>query len=283
MEAKKIVMKSLFITMALLSSFISCIFAISLLILIFNFDDKSSLYMFLGTLILTVLFWALTFYLINLDKNKSKEQKLQELKDLIRKLPLILASSIITSFYVVIYFFFFSFLTVSRYGGGGWGADATQILIWVFLIIAMTIFGIVMYRVFKTEKQDITLTLYNQFNVLKWSSLIALFFGIWSTYYFYHSEGTLGWIAMFVWNFILYTIYKFFDRLATKTQNSIIDSNLNRIIHEKKKKILSKAENQNSVNVYGISTADELRKLKILLQEGVITEEEFDKQKKKII
>jgi hypothetical protein len=234
-------------------------------------------------MILTALFWGITFYLTNLDKNKTKEQKRQELKDLFTKMPLILASSVITSFYVLIYFFFFSFLTVSKYGKGGWGGDAGQALIWVFLLIAMGIFGTVMYRVFKTEKQDITLTLYNQFTVLKWSSLIALIFGIWSTFYFYNNEGAGGWGAMFVWDFILYAIYKLFDRLSNKAQDSITDSNLNRIIHEKKKKILSKEQNINTTNSNNISVADELRKLKDLLDQEVITQDEFDTQKRKLI
>jgi hypothetical protein len=239
--------------------------------------------MFLGTLMLTALFWGSTFYLANLDKNKTKEQKIQELKDLLTKMPLILASSVITSFYVLIYFFFFGFLTVSKYGKGGWGGDAGQALIWVFLLIAMGIFGTVMYRVFKTEKQDITLTLYNQFTVLKWSSLIALIFGIWSTYYFYHNEGAGGWAAMFVWDFILYVVYKFFDRLSNKAQDSITDSNLNRIIHEKKKNMLNKETNTNPVNIGNSSIADELKKFKELLDQGAITQEEFDNQKKKLI
>jgi len=239
--------------------------------------------MFLGTLLLTAIFWGSTFYLANLDKNKTKEQKIQELKDLLTKMPLILASSVITSFYVLIYFFFFGFLTVSKYGEGGWGGDAGQALIWVFLLIAMGIFGTVMYRVFKTEKQDITLTLYNQFTVLKWSSLIALILGIWSTYYFYHNEGVGGWAAMFVWDFILYVVYKFFDRLSNKAQDSITDSNLNKIIHEKKKKISNKEPITNMVNNNNISVADELKKFKDLLDQGVITQEEFDNQKQKLI
>lgn len=283
MNIKSVALKSIFIVMVLLSCFISFVFAISLFIFIFNPDDKSFLYMFLGTLLLTALFWGSTFYLANLDKNKTKEQKMQELKDLLTKMPLILASSVITSFYVLIYFFFFGFLTVSKYGKGGWGGDAGQALIWVFLLIAMGIFGTVMYRVFKTEKQDITLTLYNQFTVLKWSSLIALIFGIWSTYYFYHNEGAGGWAAMFVWDFILYVVYKFFDRLSNKAQDSITDSNLNRIIHEKKKNMLNKETNTNPVNIGNSSIADELKKFKELLDQGAITQEEFDNQKKKLI
>ena len=283
MNIKSVALKSIFIVMVLLSCFISLVFAISLFVFIFNPDDKSFLYVFLGTLLLTALFWGSTFYLANLNKNKTKQQKIQELKDLLTKMPLILASSVITSFYVLIYFFFFGFLTVSKYGKGGWGGDAGEALIWVFLLIAMCIFGTVMYRVFKTEKQDITLTLYNQFTVLKWSSLIALIFGIWSTYYFYHNK-TGGWVAMFVWDFILYAIYKFFDRLSNKAQDSIIDSNLNRIIHEKKKNILNKETNTNPANTTSnTSIADELKKFKDLLDQGAITQEEYDNQKRKLI
>lgn len=283
METKAIVLKGAFLVMVLLSCFISFVFAISLFVFIFNLDNKFFLYLFFGTLLLTTIFWAVTFYLANLDKNKTKEERKEELKQIITKMPLILASSIITSFYVLIYFFFFGFLTVSKYGGGGWGGHAGQTLIWVFLLIAIAIFGTVMYRVFKTEKHDITLTLYNQFTVLKWSSLIALIFGIWSTYYFYHNQGVGGWVAIFVWDFILYAVYKFFDRLSNKAQDSITDSNLNRILHEKKKSIINKNINPLIPNTNTVSIADELRKFKELLNEGVITQEEFDKQKSKLI
>lgn len=281
MNVKSVALKSLFVVFALLSGFVSFIFVISLFVFIFNPSEKSYLYLFLGTLVLTVLFWGITFFIANIDKNKTKEQKIQELKDIATKMPLILASSLITSFYVLIYFFFFSFLTVSKYGKGGWGGEAGQYLIFVFFLIAMSIFGIVMYRVFKTEKQNITLTLYNQFTVLKWSSLIALFFGIWSTFYFYHNKGAGGWFAMIIWDIVLYVVYKLFDKLSNKVQNNIIDNNLNRIIHEKKNKIIN--QNTYIASSSNISVADELKKFKELLDQGVITQEEFDNQKQKLI
>lgn len=271
--------------MALLSCFISFILAISLIVFIFDIGEKSNLYFFLITLIITAIFWFLTFLLANIDKTKTKEQKKQEIKDLITKMPLILVSVFITSIYVIIYFFFFAFLTVSEYGKGGWGGDAEKILIWVFLIIAMAIFGIVMYKVFKTEKQDMSLTLYNQFTILKWFSLIALIFGIWSTYFFYHKEGFGGWIAMFIWDFILFLVYKLFGRLAEKVQNSITDNNFNRIIHEKKKNLINKnkLDTQEFKQNSNLSIADEIQKLKNLLEQEIITEQEFENQKQKLL
>ena len=292
MQIKSIAIKGAFLMLALLSCLFSLACAGSLIVLIFNFDDKNILYSFLGTLVLTVFSWAFTFFVANLDKNKTKKEKIEELKTLFVKLPLILASSVITSFYVLIYFFFFAFITVSKYGDGGWGADVgTTLLLVVFTLIGISIFGIVMYKVFKTDKQDMTLTLYNQFTVLKWSSLIALFFGIWSTYYFYHDQGGGGYVAMFIWDLILYGIYKLFSRLSNRAQESITDSNVNRILHEKKKEVLKRKEDgektdnhqEQNTTTNTIGIADEIQKLKQLLDDKVITEIECETQKNKLL
>jgi len=233
-------------------------------------------------LVLTTVFWGLTFLVAGMDKNKSKEKKIKEIKDLVSKMPLVLASTVITSFYVLIYFFFFSFLTVGK--EGGYGSAAGQILIWVFIAIALVIFSIVMYRVFKTEKQDISLTLYSQFNVLKWSSLIALILGIWATYYYYHDANSVKWGVMFLWDLLLFVIYKFFNRLSDKAQKTITDTSYNRIVHEQKKSILNEEIiSKNTATPQVISVADEIIKLKKLMDEGVITAEDFETQKKKLL
>ena len=274
--------RMLLILSVLVSSFSSYLFALSLLLFVFNMDDKKYLYIFLGLLLLTAVFWGLTFLVAGMDKNKTKAEKQKEFKNLVAKMPLILASTVITSFYVLIYFFFFSFLTVGK--EGGYGSTAGQILIWVFIAIALVIFSIVMYRVFKTDKQDITLTLYSQFNVLKWSSLIALILGVWATYYYFHDGNFVSWGSMFLWDLLLFGIYKFFDKLANKAQKTITDTSYNRIVHEQKKNILNdELTPKNTSTPQVASVADEIIKLKKLMDDGVITAEEFDVQKKKLL
>lgn len=287
MNAKNFALKSLFLVLVLISTVISLITSLALIAFVLNPGQKETLQLFLGSLILSALFWGSTFYISTLDKEKTKAEKWQEIKDIIIKMPLILASSAITSVYVLIYFFFFAFMTVSSYDKGGLGGDAGfPTLMIVFLFLGVGIFGVVMYNVFKTEKSDITLTLYNQFSVLKWSSLIALPFGLWASYYFYHTEGGAAWVAMFIWGLIFYGIYKVFSKLTDKVQEQITNANVNRIIHEKKKSILNKNQTpqfatQQTTNVS--SVADEIKKFKDLLDQGVITQEEFEKQKQKLI
>ena len=91
---------------------------------------------------------------------------------------------------------------------------------------------------------------------------------------------------MFIWGLIFYGIYKVFSKLTDKVQEQITNANVNRIIHEKKKSILNKnqtpqVEAQPTTNVS--SVADELKKFKDLLDQGVITQEEFEKQKQKLM
>jgi len=287
MDTKKIALKSLFIVMVLVSSFVSLVMAFLLFAFIFNPDDKEMLQLFLGFLVSSTLLWVISFYLATADKEKTKAEKVKEIKDLITKLPLILLSGFITSVYIFIYFMFFGFITTSKYGKGGWGGDnSTIVLLLVFILISIAIFGIVMYKVFKTDKQDVSLTLYNQFSVLKWSSLIALPFGFWSTYYFYHTEGFIGWMAMLIWDIVLYGFYKAFSSLSEKVHDQITGANVNRIIHEKKKNILNKEQTNTTItkNIGSvISVADELKKLKELYDQGVITQEELNSQKQKLL
>ena len=284
---RKIALKSLFLVLVLISTVISLITSFVLIGFVLNPGSKEMLQFFLGALLTCSIFWGLTFYMSTLDKEKTKAEKWQEIKDIVIKMPLILVSSTITSVYVLIYFFFFTFITVSDYGNGGLGADASMpVLLIVSLILAIGIFGVVMYKVFKTEKSDITLTLYNQFSVLKWSSLIALPFGLWASYYFYHTDGGAAWIAMFIWGLVFYGFYKLFSKLSEKVHDQITNANLNRIIHEKKKSMLNKKQEASIVNHQRnneISIADELRKFKKLLNEGVITQEEYERQKQKLM
>lgn len=286
MKVKNFARKSLFLVLVLLSIVISLITSFVLIGFVLNPGSKEILQLFLGALLTCSMFWGLTFYTSTLDRAKTKKEKWQEAKDIVIKMPLILASSTMTSVYVFIYFFFFSFITVSDYGNGGLGADSSMpVLIIIFLFAAIGIFGVVMYKVFKTEKADITLTLYNQFSVLKWSSLIALPLGLWASYYFYHTEGGAAWIAMFIWGLIFYGFYKLFSKLSDKVHDQITNANANRIIHEKRKSMLSKGQNAPRTNqhVNDFSVVNELRKFKELLNEGVITQEEYESQKQKLI
>lgn len=286
MELKKILHKSIIVIMIVLSTVFSMVFAFSLFAFIFNFDDKGILQFFVIASVICTLLWTGTFLIASIDKGKSRNERFKEIKDIISKIPLILLSSVITTVYVLVYFFFFGFMTVSDYGEGGWGSDAGEALIYVFSGIAILIISIVMYKVFKTDKQDISLTIYNQFSVLKWSSLIALPFGIWSTYYFYHEEGTVGWIAMIVWSLILYFVYAMMKRISNKVHDSITDANLNRIIHEKKKKMINQEPvRQESIISESVSKdiIDELRKLHELVKDGILTNDEFEIQKQKLL
>jgi len=287
MNARKFVLRSLFLVLVLVSIIISLVTTISLFTFVLYPEEKETLQFFLGSLIVSAFFWGSTFYISSLDKKKSKKEKWEEIKDITTKMPLILVSSSISSVYVLIYFFFFSFITVSSYDKGGFGGGVgDQTLAIVFLFLGIGIFGVVMYKVFKTEKTNITLTLYNQFSVLKWSSLIALPFGIWASYYFYHTEGFTAWVAMFIWGLIFYGIYKVFSKLSSKVQEQITKANVNRIIHEKKKSILNKYQSPQVVTQQKTnfsSVADELRKFKDLLDQGIITQEEFEKQKQKLM
>lgn len=290
MKAKTIVIKGVFVTLALISIIVSLITSLMLLIFTFNPDEKETLQMFLGSLILCSLLWGLTFYVSKMDGEKTKQEKWNEIKNIIIKTPLILVSSLITSVYIFIYFFMFSFLTVSKYGEGGMAGDASfGFITTVFLILGVTLFGLIMYNVFKTEKADITLTLYNQFSVLKWSSLVALPFGVWASYYFYHTEkSTSAWIAMFFWWFVFYAFYALFNKLSNKVHEHITNANLNRIIHEKKKSIINQNQQTKiaslaTKNKDSVSIADELKKFKDLFDQGAITQEEYNKQKNRLL
>lgn len=273
-----------FYTLASISSIILSFFIIAFL---FNFDNKELLQRILILLLSTVSFWAITFGLSILG-NKDKTLRKKEFINLIHKLPLILISTFITGIYVMIMFFFLAFMTVSKYDGGGMAGDANiAILSIVVLAIGVVIISVVMYKVMKTDRQDITLTIYNQFSTLKWASLIVLPFGIWASYYFYHTEGIDAWIAMVIWGGIFYGFYHIFNRISEKVQNHITDANVNRIIHEKKKKIINEQQNVhvpiNNYSTSNVSLADELQKLKKLLDENVLTKEEYKIQKERLL
>lgn len=245
MQVKTIAFKSLFLVLVLISFLFSLLTALALLTFVFNPQTQDNLQIFLILIILTTVSWGSTFFVSTLDKEKPKKERWADVKELFAKLPLILLSSAISSFYALLYFSFFSFITVSNYGKGGIAEDTTfGILIASFAILGLAIFGAVMYKVFKTEKQDISLTLYNQFSILKWSSLIILPFGLWASFYFYSSQSSVSaWVAMFIWGLIFFAIYKLCSRITEKVHDQITTANVNRILHEKKKNMVNKNSN----------------------------------------
>jgi hypothetical protein len=277
----------LFYTLAAISSLA---LSFGIIAFLFNLDDKGLLQIILILLLITVIFWLITFGL-SIIGEQDKALRKKQFINLIHKIPLIILSTFITGIYIMIMFFFLSFMTVSKYGGGGMAGDSDKvILMGVLVVMGVIIISLVMYKVMNTEKQDIALTIYNQFSILKWTSLIVLPFGVWASYYFYHTEGDVAWIAMGVWSLIFYGFYRLFNRIAEKVQNHIIDANLNRIIHEKRKKVLHQqkegkteiTEVVTSVNI-SPSISDELQKLKNLLDTNVLTEEEFKVQKERLL
>ncbi len=273
-----------------LSAISSLGLSFGIIVFLFNISNKELLYKLLFLLLLTVAFWAITFGLSILGKQDKAVRK-KEFVNLIYKLPLILLSTVITGVYVFIIFFFLSFMTVSNYANGGLAGDADfEILLGVVVAMGVIIISLVMYKLMNTDRQDITLTIYNQFSILKWTSLIVLPFGVWASYYFYNSEGSAAWIAMGIWALIFYAFYRLFNRIAEKVQNHITDANLNRIIHEKKKKVL-KDQEEDRINASEVeissnkstSVVDELLKLKNLLDSNALTEEEYKVQKQRLL
>lgn len=254
---------------------------------LFNLDDKGVLQTVIILLFVTAALWAITFGFSIIGESDKTVRK-QEFKNLIHKTPLILLSTFITGIYVMIMFFFLAFMTVSKYDGGGMAGDADiKILTIVVLLTGIAIVSVVMHKVMKTDRQDITLTIYNQFSTLKWASLIVLPFGIWASYYFYHGAGSGATVAMVIWSLIFYGFYRLFNRLSEKVQDHITDANLNRIIHEKKKKMINEQENvqpsANSMTITNVVVADELKKLKDLLDSNILTEEEYNIQKERLL
>ncbi len=250
---------------------------------LFYYNSKEMLYSVLICSLFTMIFWCITFILSTFNYKDSKKRK-EKFLDLIHKLPLILLSVVITGVYLVLIFFLMAFLTTSSYSGGGMGADIDfSLLLIIVSLVGTLIITAVMYKVMKTDKQDITLTIYNQFSVLKWTSLIILPFGLWASYYFYHTSNKIGsWGAMIIWGLIFYGLYRLFNRISNKVQDNIIKSNYNRIIHEKKKKILNDTTNKPE-NIQSSNFTEDLIKLKELLDTGVLTEEEFNIQKQKLL
>jgi MFS family permease len=284
MDGKQLAKKSLLVVLILLSIIFSLATAFSFFAFVFSPSEKGLLQFFVISAIGCTALWGGTFYLAKSDKTQTKAERVKELKDIVVKLPMIIASMVVTSLYVFIYFMFFASMTVSKYGQGGLGGDNSSLTLGiVFFLIAAAIFGSVMFNLFKTETQDLKMTLYNQFMILKWSSLIALPFACWASYYFYSSQGGAAWVAMFIWILVFYGVYKLFAKLSDKVHETITDSNVARIIHEKRKKAEAKEPIAQQVATGNISVADELKKFKDLLDQGVITQDEFDNQKRKLI
>jgi len=270
-----------------LSAVSSLIFAFGFILFIFNIDNKEILKNLLISLTATAAFWLITFGLSVLGEQDKTVRKKEFIK-LLHKFPLILLSTFITGIYILIIYFFFLSITVTENGAGTEFSDT--VLMTIMVVVGIVIILLVMNKVMKTEKQDIPLTIYSQLSVLKWTSLVVLPFCIWSVFYFYHKGDAIDWVAMGIWFLILYGFYRLFNRIAEKVQNHIVDTNLNRIIHEKKKRILneqSASKTEEKIDKASISDAnsiaDELQKLKNLLDANALTEEEYNTQKERLL
>jgi hypothetical protein len=65
MDAKKIAIKGLFLIFIILSISISLLTALALINFIFNINDKDSLQIFIGALLICSLLWGFTFFFRN--------------------------------------------------------------------------------------------------------------------------------------------------------------------------------------------------------------------------
>jgi len=190
-------------------------------------------------LVISTLLWFYIYYLKVRNTELTKLERQKALETMFRKLPLILLSITITGVFSALYFFFFAFLTVSSYGKGGMGAKVTmEILFTLTFIMVFIISYFVIKPVLETEESDTSLTVYNLFSKLKWTALIVLPFGIWASYYFYHDQGFSAFIAMIFWDLVFIGIYKGCSAIAKKVQAEITEASVNRILHEKKKKMI---------------------------------------------
>jgi hypothetical protein len=145
--------------------------------------------------------------------------------DYLKKVGFFIVSLILTIIYTLVYFFLFSFMATSSYSkGGGWGGKlGTEGLGWLFLILFLLIISIMIIITIKTKPKKILHIIYLEFIVLKWSSLFAFVAGIWSTWYFYHTLGIIGYIAMLIWDIILFFIYQMLKGFSVKILDKLDD------------------------------------------------------------
>jgi len=209
--------------------------------LIFNVYDMYTMYGALGFLGISAILICITYYLnIELKKVDPVERK-QTYQEVLSKIPLLLLTFVLTIVFALLYFFFFAFIAVSSYGKGGVGANASMVLLLTVTFIGwLIVAGFSFQKVLQMDTKDISLTIYNQFSILKWTALCVLPIGIWSCHYFYHDQGAAAFFAMIFWDLVLIGVYKGCSLLASKVQNHITDANVNRILHEKKKALIER-------------------------------------------
>ncbi len=126
-----------------------------------------------------------------------------------------LINLVIYLFFGLIYFFLISFICTSEYGKGGWGGKlgTTGLILLLFTILIIIIISqIIILKKFKPNR--FLQYLYVEFQFLKWSSFFAFILGLWSTWYFYHTEGLIGLIAMIFWNLIIFFVYFIIKRIS---------------------------------------------------------------------
>jgi hypothetical protein len=227
---------NLLYTVGVLSIIATLTTIISAVKFIFSPFDTLNIYCLFGFLALAAILIGVVYYL-KLDlKSLSREDQQQSYQAFLTKIPLLILTFVLTLVFAVLYFFFFAFIAVSSYGNGGVGANASFFTLILLTFIGwLVIAGFSFQKVLNTDSRDISLTIYNQFSILKWTALCVLPIGIWSCHYFYHYQGAAAFIAMIFWDLVLIGVYKGCSLLASKVHNHITDANVNRILHEKKK------------------------------------------------
>lgn len=214
--------------------------------LIFNLFDIYTLYAALSFLGISVLLLGVTYYLkIDVKKQEDFDRKFIH-QEFIVKIPLLILTFVLTIAFAVLYFFFFAFIAVSSYGKGGVGANASIVLLLTLTFIGwLIVAGFSFQKVLNTDSRDISLTIYNQFSILKWTALCVLPIGIGSCHYFYHDQGGTAFVTAIFWDLVLIGVYKGCSLLASKVQNHITEANVNRILHEKKKALVERDKKLN--------------------------------------
>ncbi len=226
---------------------ISVIFSIIMFFSFFAFlfrpEQKIFLYLLLFLFIINLILYGLIVFLVFYGKNQNRDEKIRTLKDIGKKMVFSLINLVATILYSFVYFMFFLIITVSSAGKGGLGGDAS-FAVWgiIFVSISIIIYAVSLLLILKTHPHNITHCIYIEFMVLKWSSLVIFVFGLWATWYFYHSTGWTGFIGMAVWDLIFFAFYKALSNLSKKVLRQIKNWDSHIIQHIQKTELLKKRE-----------------------------------------
>lgn len=243
MSFLKILRGVLFTVLLFLSSVSFIVTVFSFTVFIFQMERKEVLYTFIFSGVSTLILNFSMISLITFKKGLNKQEKIEQLKQTMKKLFFSLINLFISIIYSFIYFMLFAFITISEFDKGGMGADAGEgILLGFFISLTIVIYLISIVMLLKTHPHNITHSIYIEFLILKWSSLFIFIAGIWATWYFYHTEGFTGYLAMLIWDLIFYAFYKGLSELSRRVLRQIKNWDSHIIQHLKKKEMLKKNE-----------------------------------------